>query len=70
MESVVFRITSMSALKNKHLIMITFLRLCISGFLAILILNFLMSFYYMLPLHIDNPMETTDYMAAKFELDK
>ena len=52
----------MSALKNKHLITIFFLRMCISGLFAILILNLLIAFYYMLPLHINNPQETTDYI--------
>lgn len=52
----------MLAFKKKHLIASTFLHIFISGFLAFLILNLLIAFYYMLPMHINNPHETTDYI--------
>ena len=41
---------------------IAFVRICVSGVLALFILNFLLYFYYHLPLHIENPLHTTDYV--------
>ena len=51
--------------KNCLITPIVFGKICISGIFALLILNCLLSFYYHLPLHINNSLHTTDYVWEK-----